>query len=144
MHCKTILVIMEEWFVLWKCILQITLRLSCILTHFLTNTQVFQVFKINHIFLSNTYEILHKISNPSFSLQHEKIFCFTASTSEPLNLLSLMSIISFIVYDNKVVVFPNFFIDSNRKLKLAKMLATSVISIFNLFTREQIISMFSD
>jgi hypothetical protein len=61
-----------------------------------------------------------------------------------LNLLSLMSIISFIVYDNKVVVFPNFFIDSNRKLKLAKMLATSVISIFNLFTREQIISMFSD
>lgn len=63
-----------------------------------------------------------------------------------MNLLSLswMLLISFIVYDNKFVVFPNFVIDCYRKLKLARMLATSVISTFNSFTTEQIISIFSD
>lgn len=122
MHCKSILVIMEELFVLRKCILQITWCQSCTLTHFLTNTQVFQVFKINHVFLSNTYESLHIILNPLFSSKYEKNFCFTASASEPLDLLSLywMSIISFIVYDNKFVVFPNFVIDCNKKTEISK------------------------
>jgi hypothetical protein len=67
--------------------------------------------------LSSTHEILHL--SPLFLHKHERNFCFTASAFESLILFSLcwMSLISFIVSDNKFVVFCSFVTDCDRKLK---------------------------
>jgi hypothetical protein len=68
-------------------------------------------------------QILHKTFDPLLLLKHERNFCLTASTFVLLIFFSLswMSLIYFIVSDNKFVVCSNFVIACNRKVKSAWM-----------------------
>jgi hypothetical protein len=71
---KSVFVITGQWFVLRKYMFQITWYQSLkLLTHNITNPNTLQVFCMNMVFRSMTYEILQMTLNPLFLLVHDWI-----------------------------------------------------------------------